>query len=363
MPSKHPVTSPARYNEIVGNPTVLTLIRYFARKRLSFSSASLVAYFDGVEGFPAFSARSLILAAQASGVDLQGERVSFEDAQHYPVPFLTYVETIADSDTNVQLMEVVRFEGRKVVISDGPLGLVSIPIERLRKFWSGPVFYTSDKSEDSLDSELDFYRYRVNIMPSVLSQSLCDDLIQYCEHQIFQRSRVTNFDPQSKDPQGVIAQKVRNSSSVTLGDRKHPVLARLYNTIARLEDVAEHQIEEIQCVRYKKGQRFTSHFDAATGVPRRATYLLYLNEGFSGGNTHFPMLDLGVEPQAGTCLRFPSCDEEGRICWQSEHGGMPVSDGTKYALNIWILLPRPVANADEAEPAAAKQSPMPATRG
>jgi hypothetical protein len=347
MTLEHSVTSPARHNEIVRNPTVLTLIRYFARKRISFSSSRLIAYFDGIEGFPAFTARSLMLAAQAAGVDLKGEHVSFADIQDYPVPFLTYIETMADGDSNVQLMEIVEFNGGKVIVSDGPMGLVSIPISKLEEFWSGPVFYSSGKIEETLHSELEFYRYRVNILPAILTKTLCDELVQYCERQIFRRSRVTNFDPRTDKPKGVIAQKVRNSSSVTLEDRSHPVLARLYNAIARLENVAECDIEEIQCVRYKKGQRFTSHFDAATGVPRKTTYLLYLNDCFSGGQTHFPMLDLDVEPKAGTCLRFPSCDEKGRICWQSEHGGMPVSDGTKYALNIWVYLPPPISRSEE----------------
>jgi hypothetical protein len=120
----------------------------------------------------------------------------------------------------------------------------------------------------------------------------------------------------------------------------HPLLRPLYLRWAGLEGVGEEDVEQIQCVRYKKGQKFRTHFDGGVELPRLTTYLLYLNEDFDGGDTYFPILDLTVEPRTGACLRFASCDKLGRVLWPSEHGGLPVSSGIKYALNIWVRCPR-----------------------
>ena len=52
--------------------------------------------------------------------------------------------------------------------------------------------------------------------------------------------------------------------------------------------------ERLRCYRYQPGQRFAPHFD---GCFRRdeseesfLTYIIYLNEGFEGGETEFPEL-------------------------------------------------------------------------
>ena len=324
------------FNDTVRSPNVLSIMRHFCRKNLDFSSRKLVEHLAAVPAFPLFSARDLLAAANAGGVELIGQKFDFSEISLIETPFLTYVESVAENDTRVQLMEVLQVNEAKAVVSDGPSGDVELSFRKLKPFWTGVVFLVKDSRNKKACRELEDYRGSVSVLPSMLTPDDCAELIDYCERLDFKRSRVLDIDARLNTQAGVISQKVRNSSSVAMQDRSHPLLEMIYKTVAKLEGVDESCIEDIQCVRYKRGQRFTSHFDAAVGVPRRMTYLLYLNHGFAGGETRFPMLDLDVKPVTGSCLRFPSCDDAGRVCWQSEHGGLPVLTGTKYALNIWV---------------------------
>src|SRR5690606_20321446 len=97
--------------------------------------------------------------------------------------------------------------------------------------------------------------------------------------------------------------------------------------------------EPIQCIRYDQGDRFSSHFDPPLDDDGRRirewTLLAYLNSGFEGGDTYFPLLDLTVRPSRGALLVFRNRGKDGRMNGYSLHAGTPVSAGIKYACNIW----------------------------
>lgn len=90
--------------------------------------------------------------------------------------------------------------------------------------------------------------------------------------------------------------------------------------------------ERFRCYRYKPGQQFKPHFDGAferTDAERSLlTLMVYLNDGFTGGETAF--LDFGVTavPRAGSALLF-----QHRIL----HEGCQVISGTKYVLRSDVM--------------------------
>merc|ERR1712224_636110 len=74
---------------------------------------------------------------------------------------------------------------------------------------------------------------------------------------------------------------------------------------------------------------------------RRYTVLLYLNEGFEGGNTYFGTIDRVFQPEKGAALFFRNLfPEEGgpgaRIHPLSIHEGQPVTAGEKWIANCWV---------------------------
>jgi hypothetical protein len=62
---------------------------------------------------------------------------------------------------------------------------------------------------------------------------------------------------------------------------------------------------------------------------RKYTTVLYLNEGFDGGETHFPVLDILVKPEKNKILGF-GCDEK------FVHGVMPTTNGVRKAFICWF---------------------------
>lgn len=107
-------------------------------------------------------------------------------------------------------------------------------------------------------------------------------------------------------------------------------------------------LETIQVLHYAPGQRFDRHFDfldpATPGFAaeiersgqRIATFLVYLNGGFEGGETEFPLLDVRYKGQTGDALMFSNVDAAGAPDRRTLHAGLPPMSGEKWLLSQWI---------------------------
>ena len=93
--------------------------------------------------------------------------------------------------------------------------------------------------------------------------------------------------------------------------------------------------ERFRAYRYEPGQRFAPHFDGAYVRDRREasllTFMVYLNEGFGGGETDFLDLASSVVPRTGTALLF----QHGLL-----HEGCRVTSGVKYVLRTDVMYRR-----------------------
>eukprot|EP00586_Coscinodiscus_wailesii_P002810 CAMPEP_0172480864 /NCGR_PEP_ID=MMETSP1066-20121228/6362_1 /TAXON_ID=671091 /ORGANISM="Coscinodiscus wailesii, Strain CCMP2513" /LENGTH=399 /DNA_ID=CAMNT_0013242621 /DNA_START=18 /DNA_END=1217 /DNA_ORIENTATION=- len=111
--------------------------------------------------------------------------------------------------------------------------------------------------------------------------------------------------------------------------------------------------EALQLVHYDPGQQYTAHHD--WGYPdvkngyqpaRFATVLLYLNEGMRGGETSFPRWvnahtedELKVAPKEGQAVLFYSLLPDGNMDDLSQHAALPVIEGEKWLMNLWVWEP------------------------
>jgi prolyl 4-hydroxylase len=90
--------------------------------------------------------------------------------------------------------------------------------------------------------------------------------------------------------------------------------------------------ERFRCYRYAPGQRFGPHYDGAffRGHRERSllTLMVYLNEGFAGGETAFLDWDVRVAPRTGMALIFQH---------QLLHEGCALIAGTKYVLRSDVM--------------------------
>jgi predicted 2-oxoglutarate/Fe(II)-dependent dioxygenase YbiX len=92
--------------------------------------------------------------------------------------------------------------------------------------------------------------------------------------------------------------------------------------------------ERFRFYRYDPGQRFAPHMDGCfereNGEQSHFTFLVYLNEGFEGGETafHEGRASLRVRPEAGKALVFHH---------PQVHEGTPVVRGRKYILRTDVM--------------------------
>ncbi|WP_186456910.1 prolyl hydroxylase family protein [Sphingomonas suaedae] len=96
--------------------------------------------------------------------------------------------------------------------------------------------------------------------------------------------------------------------------------------------------EPLHVLRYTPGQEYRPHLDALPGVEnqRSHTVLIYLNDGYGGGETEFPELGITVRAQAGDALVFRNTTDAGRADARTEHAGLPVTSGEKWLATRWI---------------------------
>lgn len=134
----------------------------------------------------------------------------------------------------------------------------------------------------------------------------------------------------------VMRPDIRNNSRVVMDD---PLLAgELFRRVAShvpavlsASDVVSAN-ERLRCYRYERGQRFAPHYDGAfvrnAEEMSRLTFMVYLNDDFTGGTTNFLHLEKRIEPRAGMALFF-----QHRLL----HEGSEVTDGVKYVLRSDVM--------------------------
>jgi hypothetical protein len=106
--------------------------------------------------------------------------------------------------------------------------------------------------------------------------------------------------------------------------------------------------ELTQVFHYAPGEEFRLHHDfldpanadhrkhlAAHGQ-RIATFLVYLNDAFEGGETEFPDAGIRFRGETGDAIFWAKVDMQGAPDPKSLHSGLPPRSGEKWLLSQWI---------------------------
>ena len=185
--------------------------------------------------------------------------------------------------------------------------------------------------------------YSVQEIPDFLTSEECDRVIGLAGPNLF-TSKVYTSDSDLED------KNVRISDQCWIKDSDDEFIAHLSRRISEITGTDIKSQEELQVVRYKPGGFYKPHFDACNketddctrlnnGLgPRFITFIIYLNDGFDGGETFFPQINTKVVPKRGKAVVFYNVDDEGEILPKSLHGGLDVKNGEKWMCNKWIRL-------------------------
>jgi prolyl 4-hydroxylase len=137
----------------------------------------------------------------------------------------------------------------------------------------------------------------------------------------------------------VMAPEIRNNRRVILDDAKRAdaLWERLASAIPERPGYRAIGLNErLRFYRYSPGQHFAWHRDGAYqndhGHRSQLTLMVYLNDGFQGGETEFDVGErLAVRPRRGMALVFSH---------PVRHQGAAVKSGRKYVLRTDVMFAR-----------------------
>jgi prolyl 4-hydroxylase len=143
------------------------------------------------------------------------------------------------------------------------------------------------------------------------------------------------------DPQSgrLIPHPIRTSDNTQFGVYAEDLVVNAINRrIAAVSGTAAEQGEPLQLLRYRPGGEYRAHMDALPGEPnqRILTVIVYLNDGYQGGETTFVRRNLSFRGRPGDAILFANVTSDGRPDPEAQHAGLPVTKGTKLIATRWI---------------------------
>lgn len=179
---------------------------------------------------------------------------------------------------------------------------------------------------------------RITTFPRAASIELCDCLIGAALPRQ-QRQEIV-------DDNGVAhAHPHRTSTGAILGFGHLDIPAVWAGMkMARLADAPYRNGETVLVLRYRPGEEYRPHHDfLGPNEPdllrrgqRVRTALLYLNDGYEGGETHFMTPNILIAGKAGDIAVFDNVDENGAPDISARHAGKPVKRGEKWLATLWF---------------------------
>lgn len=179
--------------------------------------------------------------------------------------------------------------------------------------------------------------------PNLLTNNECLEIINIAK-PLIKKSEVIG-----KNGENHFDKNFRTSFN-TFISRDEEIIKKIYKKLSKIIGISSNHFEQLQVVRYKPGQEYKAHWDSCwekdkckeflkMGGQRYATFLLYLNDNFSGGETEFPYRNLKIKPEAGKAVLFFNLEKDNKTKLEkSYHAGLPPTSGVKWLCNIWIRL-------------------------
>ena len=186
----------------------------------------------------------------------------------------------------------------------------------------------------TIASEVDLEKPLIFELPAVFTAAECERWIRRIQLAGTELATINTRRGTKVDSQ------IRNNRRVIFDDVEwaHELFGRVKDQVP--QEIHEMSLsgvnEKLRCYEYQPGQRFAPHSDGAFIRSERErswyTYMVYLNEGFEGGETvFFVEPEVIIRPQAGTALLFQH---------PIIHEGSEVRAGVKYVVRTDLMYAR-----------------------
>ena len=179
-------------------------------------------------------------------------------------------------------------------------------------------------------------------LDNFLSNDECDEFIKIVQGSL-QRALVVN------GKEGAISNG-RTGSNCWINHDHNNITKNVADRIAKLVNMPLENAENFQIIYYGLNEQYYNHYDSwlhdysettlrciKYGGMRLVTALVYLNDVELGGGTKMTKLNITINAVKGKILVFNNVykDTNNRHPL-SEHAGLPVIKGCKYAFNLWF---------------------------
>lgn len=187
---------------------------------------------------------------------------------------------------------------------------------------------------------------RVFVIRKCLPPEICGWLIEESRPRL-ERAQV--YDPVTGKAR---TEGARSNSHLALNVVNSNFAAMLLRErMAATAGVPPASLEVTTILHYAAGEEFTPHFDffeaknpvfaqeIAQQGQRIATFLVYLNDDYEGGETDFPRIGLSHRGRKGDGLLFWNVDPSGKPDPLTFHAGRPPARGEKWIVSQWMRGP------------------------
>ena len=183
----------------------------------------------------------------------------------------------------------------------------------------------------------------IAVVHDFISQEECEEILAY-SWQNMERSTVA-----SKDGKGQKHDK-RTGSNTWLQHDASPIIKGVADRISQMVRMPLKNAEPFQVVYYKENEEYDYHWDSfdesddvateeytKNGGQRLITVLGYLRDVPKGGETGFNHLGVNIQPRRGSVIIWWNVEPNTtKREIKSQHAGLPVLEGEKYAFNLWF---------------------------
>ncbi|MFO7287954.1 MAG: 2OG-Fe(II) oxygenase [Gammaproteobacteria bacterium] len=183
----------------------------------------------------------------------------------------------------------------------------------------------------------------VRVFPSFLSGEVCAWLVESAQGRL-ERAKV--YDPASKTD---LISEGRTNSAATFNLVETDLVHLMVQTrISAAIGVPFANMEGTTVLHYAPGEQITDHYDfvdpsipgyedeVRTRGERIATFLVYLNEDYEGGETEFSVLGIRHKGRRGEGLCFINALPDGTPDRRTRHAGRPPLRGEKWVFTQFV---------------------------
>lgn len=177
----------------------------------------------------------------------------------------------------------------------------------------------------------------------VIAPALCDWLVGRSQGRLT-RARVYDSDA---DTDLVHPTRANTAAAFNLVEAEFLHIL-VQSRMARVCGVPVLNLEPLTVLHYALGEQVRNHYDFVDpqarhyttelerNGQRRLTFLIYLNDDYTGGETDFPQLGIRFKGDKGTGLFFVNAGEDDRPDQRMLHAGLPPATGEKWIVSQFV---------------------------